>query len=408
MKNKKINSSMSNYVNNIILALSKQTVPAFRLVSLIGVFLLFTIIIQCITGIMVSFSLVNDSMLITMSRSTEDIDDLYTDDFFWLHERGVDYIFIFLYLHLLRKLYFRSYFIQQESAWKSGSFMFLLIHGIIFFGLVLCCTHLSDITLKIASKIISTITLKYGSFGYWLFTDQTLNTDTTIRLMYLHYIIPFFTIFISTIHMVDMHYGYKDTTIFDNRRVTYFWFGEVVKTEIKMYFLTILTFSLICLHLFNDNEPLSYEIFMWGDLGLMTDIRFLSVAPHWYFRAYMGWLIFCPHHYIGVFGLIYYMCIIYFQPNLKLLESGYYKSIYRYRCVEHTFSHNLFFLFFLLNLIYTISYLPYGRFYTGVEGNFATTFAYLYVFTYISFPFQTFILYFLEKKKMYKAYILLN
>lgn len=45
---------------------------------------------------------------------------------------------------------------------------------------------------------------------------------------------------------------------------------------------------LVCIYLYSDNEPLSYEIFMWGDLGLTTDVRFLSVAPHWYFRPYMG------------------------------------------------------------------------------------------------------------------------
>jgi len=27
-------------------------------------------------------------------------------------------------------------------------------------------------------------------------------------------------------------------------------------------------------------EALSYEIFMWGDIGLMPDVRFYGVAPH--------------------------------------------------------------------------------------------------------------------------------
>ena len=37
-----------------------------------------------------------------------------------------------------------------------------LIHGVIFFGLVLCCTHLSDITLTIAANIINSFTAKIG------------------------------------------------------------------------------------------------------------------------------------------------------------------------------------------------------------------------------------------------------
>jgi hypothetical protein len=54
---------------------------------------------------MLSFSLIPDSMLIPMSRDEEDCEDLVTDDFFWVHERGVDLVFIFTYLHLFRKFY---------------------------------------------------------------------------------------------------------------------------------------------------------------------------------------------------------------------------------------------------------------------------------------------------------------
>ena len=74
---------------------------------------------------------------------------------------------------------------RQENAWKSGAFLFLIIHGVIFFGLVLCCTHLSDITLTIAANIMNTLTFKYGKTYWFLFTDQTLNSDTIIRAMYI-------------------------------------------------------------------------------------------------------------------------------------------------------------------------------------------------------------------------------
>ena len=73
---------MFNNINNFIKLIYNQTVTPFRNLSVLGVMLLFTIFIQSFTGIMLSFSLVNDSMLISISRDTEDMDDLYTDDFF--------------------------------------------------------------------------------------------------------------------------------------------------------------------------------------------------------------------------------------------------------------------------------------------------------------------------------------
>jgi hypothetical protein len=43
-------------------------------------------------------------------------------------------------------------------------------------------------------------------------------------------------------------------------------------------FLVIVYF--IGLYLFHEPEPLSYEIFMWGDVGAVVDVRYLGVAPH--------------------------------------------------------------------------------------------------------------------------------
>jgi quinol-cytochrome oxidoreductase complex cytochrome b subunit len=84
--------------------------------SLFGFFTFITIAIQLISGTMLSFSLVPEPMLIPTVRDEEDIEDLYTDDFFWLHERGVDLIFIFSYLHLFRKLYLNVFELETEAS----------------------------------------------------------------------------------------------------------------------------------------------------------------------------------------------------------------------------------------------------------------------------------------------------
>jgi hypothetical protein len=45
---------------------------------------------------------------------------------------------------------------------------------------------------------------------------------------------------------------------------------------------------------------------MWGDVGMMTDVRYYGVAPHWYFRPFMAWLTACPFHKTGIFGLLFF------------------------------------------------------------------------------------------------------
>jgi len=41
-------------------------------------------------------------MIVPIIRDEEDVKDIYTDDFFWLHEKGVDLLFIYPYSHQFR------------------------------------------------------------------------------------------------------------------------------------------------------------------------------------------------------------------------------------------------------------------------------------------------------------------
>lgn len=367
-----------------------------RPVSMFGLYIIILFFIQCLSGIMLSFSLLGEPMLVPMSRSEEDMDDLYTDDFFWMHERGVDFIFIAIYLHFLRKLFLNSYTMEQETAWKSGSFAFLLTHGVIFFGLVLCSTHLSDVTLKIASNIMSTFTFKKGKVYWWLFTDQSLNTDTLIRMMYAHYCLAFFLVYVSACHALEMHYDWKDSQLNNFLEIRIKWFFELFRIEFVSFTLFLTFFALYSKFLYSDTEPLSNELFTWGDLGIVVDVRFLGVMPHWYFRGYMGWLILCPHHYVGIFGLIFFMVIIYYQPNLK--NSNKLNLNFSIENNPHlNFLHIIFFWMFVTSLFYCDSFLPYGKFFNRLNGNNILSWSYFYTFLYLLAPISNNINYMFEK-----------
>ncbi|MBK8208550.1 MAG: cytochrome b N-terminal domain-containing protein [Planctomycetes bacterium] len=73
-------------------------------------------------------------------------------------------MFIFSYIHLFRKLYLNVFEYENESAWKSGVFTFLIFQVVVFCGLVLCGTHLSEITLTIAANILHTFFMFKGKF----------------------------------------------------------------------------------------------------------------------------------------------------------------------------------------------------------------------------------------------------
>ena len=341
-------------------------------------------------------------MLVPSARDEEDADALFTDDFFWIHERGVDIIFIFSYAHLARKLYLVNSYLAQEFAWKSGAFLLMVLQVVTFLGLVLCCTHLSDITLKIAGNTMHQLFNLKTKIYWWLFTDKNLNTDTLVRLAYAHYISAFVLFGLVIVHAVDMHYDWKADYNFDGIRNELQWWNEVVLNEVVTLLYFMLAVFILGALLYSEPESVHYEIFMWGDIGFITDANFNQVAPHWYFRPLMAFLLVIPHALIGVFGLVLFFMLIYYQTSLynmgenRAQASGLFKGVantrffknYRTRTahVDFDFLYQVRYYVFVMACLYTTTFLPNGKYYLAVGGNDALLASYAIILGHLSFP----------------------
>ena len=351
---------------------------------------------------MLALSFIPEPMFVPIVREEEDLEDLYIDDFFWFHERGVDLIFIFSYFHLFRKLYLNVFEYENEVAWKSGVFTFLIFQVVVFLGLVLCCTHLSEITLTIAANVLHTFFLFKGKAYWWIFTNKQLNSDTIVRLAYAHYLAGFFMAYLGLLHGIDMHYDWKNESTYNGIDSELVWWDEALSNELGNFSDSLFIIALVVWFVYPEPEALSYEIFMWGDVGIITDVRYYGVAPHWYFRPFMAWLIACPHHKTGIFGLLFFFFILYFQPNLHGTgdQSNYNKkilalfnnifnknSIFSSMTinVEMNRFHHITYFLFIGCMLYASSYLPYGRFYNRVGGDIGILLAYMYIFCYLGF-----------------------
>jgi quinol-cytochrome oxidoreductase complex cytochrome b subunit len=391
-------------ISSLVQYFSILTVSFHDINSLYGFFLILVVVSQLVSGTMVSFSLIPEPMIVPIVRDEEDLEDLYTDDFFWIHERGVDLLFIFSWIHLFRKLYVNAFEYEHEVAWKSGVFTFLILQAVTFFGLVLCCTHLSEITLTIAANVINTFVLFTGKVYWWVFTDKNLNSDTLIRVAYAHYVSAFYMAYLSVLHGIDMHYDWKNETSYDGVEPEMIWWDEALANELGSFLDVIVLLNIACWVLYPEPEALSYELFMWGDVGIVTDVRFYGVAPHWYFRPYMAWLIVCPYHNLGIFGLLYFFWVLFHQPTLhgmNDINNQYQRRLLLFRFVykkKDFFVKNyfnpelsLYFQFtyatFIMCALYTSSFLPYGRFYNRLGGNIGMLGAYLYLLVYLTFTF---------------------
>jgi hypothetical protein len=223
-----------------------------------------------------------------------------------------------------------------------------------------------------------------------------------VRLAYGHYLAAFFMAYLGLIHGIDMHYDWKNELTFDGVDAELAYWDEVIVHELGHAIDVLVIISIVAWFVYVEPEALSYEIFMWGDIGLVTDVRFYGVAPHWYFRPFMAWLIACPHHKTGIFGLVYYMIVLFYQPNLhgtteqnnynkktlllfkgKLKCSKFFAS--SYINLELNLYHQVTYGLFIGCMLYCSSFLPYGRFYNRLGGNIGMLCGYLYIFMYLGF-----------------------
>ncbi len=371
-------------------------------ISLFGFIVMVIFLIQIISGTLLAFSLVPESMMIPVVRDLEDVEVVFMDDLFWLHERGVDYIFIYIYCHMLRKLYLLNFYYEQEFAWKSGIFLLMFTQIVTFLGLVLCSTHLSDITLKIAGNTLHTIVMFKTKIYWWLFTDKNLNTDTLLRLAYAHYVTAFILFALILLHSFDMHYDWKSDANYDGLKNNLNWWNEALTNEISLCMEMFILSFLITFWIYKEPEPLSYEIFMWGDIGLIIDPNFNQVAPHWYFRPLMSFLLVIPHALLGVFGLVLFFFLLYHQPtffrsselnyyNFKLYKFSFskkYNKQYDLTKTSNDFNllYQISFIWFLVCCLYTTTFLPNGKYYQLLGGNEGMLWSYFYILIYLSYP----------------------
>lgn len=98
--------------------------------------------------------------------------------------------------------------------------------------------------------------------------------------MYIHYILGILAAVFGAVHALLMHYDYKDHDFYDGLENETEWVDFVFRKEL-FAFIKCCTFLIIySKFLYEPVESLNFEIFMWGDVGAIVDVRFLGVAPH--------------------------------------------------------------------------------------------------------------------------------
>ena len=317
-------------------------------------------------------------------------DTRFGAELFYMHVRGVDTLVILSYMHILKKIYLKNYVTAESDGWLLGGYAFLFFNYIIFLGISLSATHLSDLTLTIVANIVWSIMNFYYKTYYILFTNKHLNTDQLTRLMILHYLTPWYYLYLIVLHLMFCHESWDsdsgENTLEDKSGTYISWFYDAFLKEIQdAWYWTLFVFVYFWVHHFNPST-VNYFFFERWNIRELDEIRFYGVAPHWYFRPFMGLLVVTPTHYEGLMWMGLWFILLAVLPILY----NFYNVNNRYLPVipmQSSMLQTTAFILFMLSMYCMVSMLPCGRYYydpeSGYVGNPWVKFSYQYSYLYL-------------------------
>jgi len=260
----------------------------------------------------------------------------------YLHSNIASFFFIFVYIHILRGLYFKSYFNPRKILWYTGLIIFILIIATAFIGYVLPWGQISFWGATVITNLFSAIPIFGKDIAQWLWGGYAIDNATLNRFFSLHYLLPFLISVFALIHLYFLHiYGSNNplgiVNLYD--KITFIPYFYV--KDFFIFIIALFIFSIICF--FNPNllgHPDNYIIAN----SLVTPTH---IVPEWYFLYFYAILRSIPNKLGGVLCIAGAIIILF---NISWIQSFLLKKK-SVRIPQIKFYYKIFYFFSLVNVL---------------------------------------------------------
>ena len=223
-----------------------------------------------------------------------------------IHLNGASFIFVFLYIHIIRGLFFFSF--RLIHAWTLGTTIFLLSILSAFLGYVLPFGQISFWGATVITNLVRTIPYFGENLVIWIWAGFRINKSRLRIFFLLHFITPFFILFLILLHLLFLHSTRSSSPIIIHERFSKIKFYPyfVKKDLINFFFLIFfLGFSFFNPWLLGDPEN-------W--IKANPIISPVHIQPEWYFLFAYAILRCIPRKIGGVIALVLRVIILYLLP----------------------------------------------------------------------------------------------
>ena len=211
----------------------------------------------------------------------------------YIHSNGASFLFIVLFIHIGRGLYYGSYYYNSNS-WFSGIIIFIILMAIAFIGYVLPWGQMSFWGATVITNLLS----PFPCLIEWICGGFYISNPTLKRFFIFHFILPFIICGFIIIHFYYLHYLSSNNSLGYNINNKILLFPFILIKELFGLFIII---TLYTIQLFFGIFSLSHPDNAFQVNELVTP---LHIVPEWYFLSYYTMLKAIPNKTAGFIILL--------------------------------------------------------------------------------------------------------
>merc|ERR1712129_671545 len=228
----------------------------------------------------------------------------------YFHSSGASFVFLFLFLHLGRAMFYGSYF-YNPNTWFSGIIIFLFLMAIAFMGYVLPFGQMSFWGATVITNLLS----PFPSLVEWICGGYCVHCPTLKRFFLFHFIFPFLLCGFLFLHLFYLHFLSSNNPLRNstNNKIPFFPF-----IFLKDFFGLILILCLYFLQTHFGVSSFSHPDNALEACGLLTP---LHIVPEWYFLCQYAMLKAVPNKNAGFIILLTSILALFFFGEIRNLTT---------------------------------------------------------------------------------------
>ena len=225
----------------------------------------------------------------------------------YMHSSGASLLFITLYSHMLRSIYYRTF--RNTATWFTGLVLFLLMMATSFLGYTTVWGSMSLWGATVITNLFGAIPIIGENLVILLWGGFSVDNATLKRFFILHFLIPFIIAVVSLLHIIYLHKNGSSNPIgVDAIDLLYFYPKYVIKDTFG--FFIFYGFSFISLVFYYPNVLGHPDNYIIAD-ALITPKH---ITPEWYFEPFYAILRSIPNKLGGVIVMGLALLILAYLP----------------------------------------------------------------------------------------------